>query len=111
VIDGRVCDVKDNLKTPSFQVSSGGSVAQEPDVDGLDSHWIVAWERLSPSSPNYVQAATVDYDLAATAIPWDPTLLGAQLDAQWTSLTPTSAPCPLIPGASISNRLRLTLGL
>ncbi|QDU68350.1 hypothetical protein [Engelhardtia mirabilis] len=44
------------------------------------------------------------------AIPCNPALVAAQLDLQWTVLTPGSSPCALSPDVSVSNRMRLLLG-
>ncbi|HKX46962.1 MAG TPA: hypothetical protein VJP77_09695, partial [Planctomycetota bacterium] len=43
-------------------------------------------------------------------VPCDPTLVGGQVDVQWTVVTPLDAPCAAFPGVSVSNRLRLTVG-
>lgn len=43
-------------------------------------------------------------------IPAKPSLIGAQLLAQWTLLDPSTTPCPSFPGLSISPRWRVTLG-
>jgi len=45
-----------------------------------------------------------------TPIPCDPSLVGAQLDAQFTSFLTASSPCSLFSNVSLSNRLRLTFG-
>jgi hypothetical protein len=45
-----------------------------------------------------------------TPIPCDPALLGAQLDAQFTSFLTSSSPCSLFSNVSLSNRLRITFG-
>ncbi len=43
-------------------------------------------------------------------IPCNPALVGAQFVAQWTTYTPSSAPCSLFPGFSLSDRYRVTIG-
>lgn len=43
-------------------------------------------------------------------IPCLPSLVGAQLETQWTMLDPTQAPRPLLPGLSVTPRLQLTIG-
>ena len=43
-------------------------------------------------------------------IPCLPSLVGAQFETQWTMLDPTQAPCPLLPGLSVTPRLQLTIG-
>jgi hypothetical protein len=43
-------------------------------------------------------------------IPCLPSLVGAQFETQWTMLDPTQAPCPLLPGLSVTRRLQLTIG-
>jgi hypothetical protein len=45
-----------------------------------------------------------------TPIPCDPTLIGAALDAQFTSFLTTSSPCSLFSNVSLSNRVRITFG-
>jgi hypothetical protein len=46
----------------------------------------------------------------AVTIPCNPALIGAQLESQWTSFTPGTSPCNLLPQLSFSHRVRLTLG-
>jgi hypothetical protein len=46
-----------------------------------------------------------------TPIPCDPSLIGGQLDAQFTSFLTSGSPCSLFPNVSLSNRLRITFGL
>ncbi|MCB9876852.1 MAG: hypothetical protein H6835_04535 [Planctomycetes bacterium] len=43
-------------------------------------------------------------------IPCQPTLIGAQLETQWTTFDPTQASCPLVPGLVLSNIALLTFG-
>ena len=43
-------------------------------------------------------------------IPCDPGLAGATFEAQFTTLTPSSSPCPLLQHVSVSNRLQIVLG-
>jgi len=45
-----------------------------------------------------------------STIPCVPGLVGVTFDVQWTSLTPSSSPCSLFPGLSVSDSYRLTIG-
>jgi hypothetical protein len=47
---------------------------------------------------------------AVLPIPCDATLVGADVHVQFTTPTPAATPCPLFPGFSLSNRLRVTVG-
>jgi hypothetical protein len=48
---------------------------------------------------------------AVVGIPCDTNLVGAVVDAQWTVISPSSSPCVLYPSVSLSNRLRITVGI
>ena len=47
---------------------------------------------------------------AVAIIPCNPALVGAKFTVQWTTATPSSSPCGLFPGFSISDRHRVTIG-
>jgi hypothetical protein len=66
-----------------------------------------AW---TPFQFTFVQNAAGGGSAQGIAVPCNTSLLGLNLEAQWTVVTPGVAPCALFPGFSLSNRLRLTLG-
>ena len=43
------------------------------------------------------------------ALPCDPSLVSFQMESQWISIGTAFTPCPLLGGASASNRLLFTL--
>ena len=66
--------------------------------------------QLSYSPPLQFDPLQGNVASGVATIPCNPALVGAQFVAQWTTYTPSSAPCSLFPGFSLSDRWRVTIG-
>jgi hypothetical protein len=77
--------------------------APAPAVPCGGCSWLPFAVTLTP--PTALGSAWVEFP-----IPSQPSLVGAQSETQWTTIDPPQAPCPLLPGFVLSNRVRLTIG-
>lgn len=113
-----------NGGTQSFvQPPALGTNNFECDVDGLPAGALLTIFNLAPvgapipcgacswtpfavtlTPPIVAGAARVEFP-----IPCVSQLNGAELETQWTTIHPAQAPCPLVPGFVMSNRVKLTI--
>ena len=106
-----------------------GTSAWQLRIDSLPATTALAFYNLSSAAPNLAlpcgACQWMPFEISGSAplsgsgpknarltltIPAKPSLVGAQLLAQWTLLDPSTTPCPSFPGLSISPRWRVTLG-
>ena len=65
--------------------------------------WVPLQVTLSP--PILGTSAFVDFGIL-----YEPSLVGALFESQWTTIEFTQSPCPLFPGLLLSDRRLVTIG-
>lgn len=65
---------------------------------------------ISGSAPIQFESGNLVAYSPAFTIPCNASLVGAQVTVQWTTLNPVASPCSAVPGFSVSDRWRATIG-